>query len=51
MIDEIGEYEGPQAVAYAGNEEEKSTFNQLDDDKRSQADRIATQGNNIESLA
>ena len=46
MIDEIGEYETPQAAADAGGEEEKSTFNQLDD-----PDSIATQGNNIESQA
>ena len=51
MIDEIGEYETPQAEADAGSEEEKSTFNQLDYDKRSQPDSIASNGNNIESLA
>ena len=40
-----------QAEADAGGEEEKSTINQLDDDKRSHVDSIATLGNNIESLA
>ena len=39
----------PHAEDDAGIEEEKSA-NKLDDDKGSQADRIANQGDNIVSL-
>ena len=47
MNDEIGEYEPHKAETVVRGEEEKSNLNQLDDDKRSQTDSIATQANNI----